>query len=95
MPTPKNVCKTCDSPPLSGMFHCSTCLLSLVADPRVEKSSHAHLVTFQPGSRIDRFTIAEMLGVGGFSEVYSVTDCDLPSRPATGDEGNANGDQLE
>ena len=82
MPTLKKVCRTCDSPTLAGMFHCSTCLLSLLADPRVEKSSREHLTTFQPGSRIDRFTIADVLGVGGFSEVYSVTDCDLPSRPS-------------
>lgn len=81
MPIPKSVCKKCDSPALSGMFYCSTCLLSLIADSKAEKSTREHSVTFQPGSRIDRFAITEMLGVGGFSEVYSVTDCDLPNRP--------------
>ena len=80
MTTTKNTCKICDSPALSGKFYCSTCLLSPIAKPNTEQSSPVHSYTFQPGDQIDRFAIIGMLGVGGFSEVYSVTDSDSPNR---------------
>ena len=73
------VCRTCRSPAVSGMYYCSTCLLVPVSQGRVEPANH--LLTFHPGSRIDRFEIVESLGVGGFSEVYSVVDSDRPQRP--------------
>ncbi|MFO0939574.1 MAG: serine/threonine-protein kinase [Pirellulales bacterium] len=74
-------CKSCDSPALSGMFYCATCLLTPIADTSSRPSSRQLPGTLQTGSRIDRFTIIEILGVGGFSEVYSVSDEDSPNRP--------------
>ena len=73
------ICRTCSSPALSGMYYCSTCLLSPVSPGQAAPINHS--VTFQPGSRIDRFEITESLGVGGFSEVYSVNDRKSPNRP--------------
>lgn len=63
------------------MFYCSTCLLTPVADTnsRVVNTAREHVNTFRPGSRIDRFKIVEILGVGGFSEVYSVIDSSSPN----------------
>ena len=78
-------CRACSSPAMSGMHFCPTCLLtplspvpSLASAPDV---SSDQAVTLQPGTRIDRFLVKENLGVGGFSEVHSVMDCEAPNRP--------------
>ena len=77
----QETCKTCGSPAIAGMYYCSTCLLMPVSMSQGLSPTGQQSVTFQPGSRIDRFEILESLGVGGFSEVYSVCDCDSPNRP--------------
>ncbi len=75
----QGTCRACRSPVLAGMHYCSSCLLVPVFQKASDSNSPP--VTLHPGSRIDRFQILESLGVGGFSEVYSVNDCESPNRP--------------
>ena len=72
-------CRACSSPAMSGLHFCPTCLLTPLSPAPSVPSDQA--VTLQAGTQIDRFLVKENLGVGGFSEVYSVKDCDAPHRP--------------
>ena len=84
-------CRACSSPAMSGMHFCPTCLLtplspvpsqvSVPSQVGVSSGANDQAVTLQPGTRIDRFLVKESLGVGGFSEVHSVKDCEAPNRP--------------
>ena len=78
MPSPES-CRTCQSPALSGMYYCSSCLLTPISHKTTAPTDQS--ITLQTGSRIDRFAILESLGEGGFSEVYSVQDVESPNRP--------------
>lgn len=72
-------CRACRSPALVGTHYCAACLLTPAFQSSDEPVSLP--VSLEPGSRVDRFEIVEILGVGGFSEVYSVSDCRSPNRP--------------
>lgn len=60
------------------MHYCPTCLLTPVFQKRSTTAEQS--VTLHSGSRIDHYQIVESLGVGGFSEVYAVNDCESPNR---------------
>lgn len=74
-----STCRACSSPALAGTHFCAACLLA----PALQRSGEpvSPPVSLEPHSRIDRFQIAEVLGVGGFSEVYSAHDTKSPRRP--------------
>ncbi len=72
-------CRACRSPALVGTHYCAACLLTPAFQSSDEPVSSP--VSLETGSRVDRFEIVEILGVGGFSEVYSVSDGRSPNRP--------------
>ncbi len=74
-----HTCRACHAPALAGTHFCATCLLTPAFQRPDEPVSQP--VSLEPGSMIDRFRILEIVGVGGFSEVYSVRDSNSPNRP--------------
>ena len=77
-------CRNCDRPVVAGLDFCSLCLLTPVMNSSTSGFAQSSSLT---GQKINGYCIEDILGAGGFADVYSArrdVDADNDGAPAEG-----------